>query len=165
MGLDMGDEVTPRKMNSLKNLANANFARFAVQIEHMSAEVQMKIIEQLPEFKKLATEAINKVSKAHESTVSSIQHSEDHAHQGIKEWRRALIAMLDEPSLSLDDKFRITAQIGETVRAHASLLAEGNRVKAALFLKAVLGVTGVVGLIIVAIVGGRFAIDQGGDNA
>jgi len=165
MVVEKDDGVTPRDMNSLRKLANANFARFAVQVQHVSAEVQMKIIEQLPEFKKLATEAIEKVSKAHKSTLDSVQHSEDHAHQGIKEWRRALIAMLDEPSLSLDDKFRITAQIGETVRAHASLLAEGNRVKAALFLKAVVGVTGVVGLIIVAIVGGRFAIDQGGDNA
>lgn len=165
MGVAKDDEVTPREINSLKKLANANFARFAIQVQHVSAEVQMKIIEQLPEFKKLATDAVEKISKAHESTLDSVQHSEDHAHQGIKEWRGALIAMLDDPDLSLDDKLRITSQIGETVRAHTALLAEGNKAKAALFVKTVLGVVGLVGLIIVAITGGKFGIDQGDNNA
>ena len=125
----------------------------------------MRIIEQLPEFKKLATEAIDRVSKAHEATLNSIDHGADQAHQGFAEWRRALIAMLDDPSLTLDDKFRITSEIGDTVKAQASLIAEGNKVKAALFLQAVLGVVGVLGIIIVAIAGGKFAIEQDSDNA
>ena len=165
MGVEKDEEVTPRKMNTLKNLANTNFARFAIQIQHMSAEAQMKIIEQLPEFKKLAIDAVEKISKAQESTLDSIQHSEDQGHQGIKEWRGALIAMLDDQNLSLDDKLRITSQIGETVSAHAALIAEGNKAKAAMFLNTVLGVVGVIGVIVVAIAGGRFGIDQGDKNA
>ncbi len=165
MTVEKDDEVTPREVNSLKKLASKNFARFAVQVQHVSAEVQMKIIEQLPEFKKLATEAIDRVSKAHEATLKSIDHTADHANQGITEWRRALIAMLDDPDLTLEDKFRITSKIGDTVKTQASMIAEGNKVKAALFLQAVLGVVGVLGTIIVAIAGGKFAIEQDGGDA
>ena len=68
-------------------------------------------------------------------------------------------------SLTLDDKFRITSEIGDTVKAQASMIAEGNKLKAALFLQTVLGVVGVLGLIIVAIACGKFAIEQDGDNA
>ena len=57
MSVGKDEEVTPRDMKSLTKLANANFARFAVQVQHLSAEVQIKIIEQLPEFKKIAAEA------------------------------------------------------------------------------------------------------------
>ncbi len=165
MAVENDDEVSPREVNSLKKLAKKNFARFAVQVQHVSAEVQMKIIEQLPEFKKLATEAIERVSKAHEATLNSIDHSADQAHEGIAEWRRALIAMLDEPDLTLDDKFRITSKIGDTVKVQASMIAEGNKLKAALFLQAVLGVVGVIGIIVVAIAGGKFGIEQDGDDA
>lgn len=165
MAVEKDGDVTPREVNSLKKLASQNFARFAVQVQHVSAEVQMKIIEQLPEFKKLATEAIDRVSKAHEATLNSIDHTADHADQGVTEWRRALIAMLDDPDLTLDDKLRITREIGETVKVQASMIAEGNKLKAALFLQAVLGVVGVIGIIVVAIAGGKFGIEQDGDSA
>lgn len=163
MSVDTDDQMSPREVNSLKKLASTNFARFAIQVQHASAEAQMKIIEQLPEFRKLATEAIEKISKAYESTLNSTQQSEEHVHQGIREWRGALLAMLEDPSLSLDDKFRITAQISETVKAHRAVLAEGNKVKAALYATAVVGIVGVVGIVVVAITGGKFGIDQG-DN-
>jgi hypothetical protein len=165
MGVEKNEEVTPRKINSLKKLANSNFTRFAIQVQHMNAEVQKMIIEQLPEFKQLATDAVKKISKAQESTLDSIQHSEDQGHQGISEWRSALITMLEDEELSLDEKLRITSQIGETVRAHAALIAEGNKAKAALFGQMVLGVVGVIGFILVTVAGGKFGIDQGDNNA
>ena len=165
MSVEKDDDVTPREVNSLKKLASTNFTKFAVQVQHVSAEVQMKIIEQLPEFKKLATDAIEKVSKAHESTLTSTEHSEDQVHQGAKEWRAALISLLDDPSLSLDDKLRITAEIGETVKTQKALHMEGIKAKTALFGTAVLGIVGVVGVIVVAITGGKFGIDQSDNNA
>lgn len=156
---------TPSNVDSLRKLATKNFARFAIQVQHASEEVQKKIIEQLPEFKELATGAIEKISQAHERTLSSLQKSEDEVHLGLKEWRAALIAMLDNPDLSLDDKLRITAEIGETVKHQVALLRESNRAKAALFGTVVLGVVGAVGVVVVAIAGGKFGIDQGGNDA
>lgn len=163
MATQTDDGSTSREVNSLRKLASTNFTKFAVQVQHVSAEVQMKIIEQLPEFKKLATEAIEKLGNAHETTMHSIEHSEDHVHQGAKEWRDALIAMLDDPSLTLEEKLRITAQIGETVRIQKEVHAENNKAKAALFAKTALSVVGVVGIIVVAITGGKFGMDQGED--
>lgn len=165
MSVEKDDDVTPREVKSLRKLANANFTKFAVQVQHVSAEVQMKIIEQLPEFKKLATEAIEKISEAHESSLNSIQHSEDHVHEGIREWRGALIAILHDPSLSLEEKLRITTEIGQTVKVQAAIHAENNRLKVAMFGKVVIGVVAVAGAIVVAVTGGKFGIDQGDNNA
>ena len=160
------DDGSPsREVKSLKRLATTNFTKFAVQVQHMSAEVQMKIIEQLPEFRQLATDAIDKLGKAQDSTLHSMEHSEDHVHQGAMEWREALIRLLDDPSLTLDEKLRITAQIGETVRMQKEVHAENNRAKAALFGKTAVGVVGVVGLLVVAVTGGKFGMDQSDDNA
>ena len=164
MPTKLDDGSTSREENSLRQLARTNFTKFAVQVQHVSTEVQIKIIEQLPEFKKLATEAIEKLGKAHETTMRSIEHSEDHVHQGAKEWRDALIAMLNDPGLSLEEKLRITAQIGETVRLQKEVHTENNKAKAALFGKTALGVVGVVGIIVVAITGGKLGIDQSDDS-
>jgi len=165
MSVEKDDNVTPREVRSMQKLASSNFGKFAIQVQHMSADVQMKIIEQLPEFKKLATEAIDKISKAHESTLASNEHSEDHVHAGIEEWRGALIAMLNDPNLTLDDKLRITSEIGETVKIQKALHADGVKAKAALFGTVTLAVVGTVGVIVVAIAGGKVGIDQGDNNA
>ncbi len=162
---DEKDEVTPREVKSLKKLANSNFGKFAIQVQHMSADVQMKIIEQLPEFKKLATEAIDKIGQAHESTLAANEHSEDHVHAGIKEWRTALIDMLADPNLTLDDKLRITTAIGETVKVQKAVHADGVRARAALFGTVTLAVIGAVAVAVVAVTGGKVGIDQGDNNA
>jgi len=97
--------------------------------------------------------------------LSSVQHSEDHVHQGIKEWRGALIAMLEDPNLSLEDKLRITNEIGETVRVQAAIHSENTKTKVAMFGKLAVGAAAIVGIIVVAITGGRIGIDQGDNNA
>lgn len=161
---ERNDEVTPRKAEALHKLASSNFAKFAVQVQQASTEVQMKIIEQIPEFRKVAVEAVDSIAKAHDSTVSASQKSEDHVHLGAHEWRAALIAMLDEPTLTLEEKLRITAEIGETVKTQAAVHAENNKHRAALFGKVVLGGIAVAGLVVLAAAGGKLQID-GGDSA
>lgn len=165
MSADRDTNASQREVKSLRKLANSNFGKFAIQVQHMSAEVQMKIIEQLPEFKMLATDAIESITKAHESTLSSNEHSEDHVHLGAKEWRNALIAMLDDPNLSLDDKLRITAQIGETVKLQRSVHADGVKAKAALFGSVTLAVISTVGVVILAVAGGKAGLDQGSSDS
>jgi hypothetical protein len=164
MSADGVDAMTPRKVDSLKKLADTNFAKFAVQVQHLSAEVQAKVIEQLPEFRKLAGEAIDKISTAHVTTLAASQESEARVHDAAEEWRSTLRAMLDDPNLSLDEKLRITAEIGETVKAQAAVHAENNKHRAALFGKVVVGVVAVAGLIVVAVTGGKFGVDQGGSD-
>ena len=160
MSAKKDDGVTPREVNALKKLANTNFTKFTVAVQHVSAEVQMKVIEQLPEFRKLATDAVETVSNAFDSTLKSIQPSEEHVHTAHQEWRAALISMLEQPDLTLDEKLRITAEIGETVKGQATLHSEGTKAKVELFGKVVIGVVSLVGLVVLAVTGGKFAFDQ-----
>lgn len=158
-------EVNPKKFNHLRKLANSDFGKFALQVEHMSAEVQMKLIAQLPEFRKLASDALDRISRAHKSTVDSMDHSEDQVHRGFEQWRSALLAMLDDPSLSLEDKLKITAEIGRTLREQADINTQNARVKAAMLGKLTVASLAVVGAVVVAVVGGKFGIDSGDDGA
>jgi hypothetical protein len=99
-------EVNPKKFNHLRKLASSDFGKFALQVEHMSAEVQMKLIAQLPEFRKLASDALDRISRAHKFTLDSMDQGEGQVHRGFEQWRSALLAMLDDPSLSLEDKLK-----------------------------------------------------------
>lgn len=161
MGGASEEGAAERELGSLTKLARKNFAKFAVAIQHASSEVQLKIIEQLPEFRKLAMDAVDSIGRAYDSTISSNQQSEDQVHAGYREWRAALIEMLDQPDLSLEDKLRITAQIGETVKGQSQKDTENKAFKAALFGKIVMGVVGVVGVLAVAVTGGKLMLDQG----
>lgn len=159
------EELKPQKLKSLQRLASKNFTRFALEIQHMSEAVQLKLIEQLPEFRTLATDAIEKITKAHESTLKSMEGSESHLNQAFAEWRGALIAMVQDPHLSLDEKLSIVDRIGDAVRQQASTIAEQNKAKALLFLQAVVGSVAVLGIIAVTLSGGKFMADQGGTDS
>lgn len=163
MGED--EELSTRKAEKLRKLAASNFSKFAIQVEHLSTEVQMKLIAQLPEFQKLAGEALEKLTEAHRETLRSMDHSEDKIYKAFDDWRAALRTLLDDSSLTLDEKLRITAEIGRTVREQAALQAQNHRAKTAMFGKVAVGTLVVVGSIVVAVTGGKFGIDQGDKNA
>ncbi|MBF4591609.1 hypothetical protein [Curtobacterium sp. VKM Ac-1395] len=159
------DELTTRKAERLRQLASSNFSKFAIQVEHLSTEVQMKLIAQLPEFQKLAAGALEKVSDAHRETLRSMGHNENQVHEAFEEWRAALRTLLDDSSLTLDEKLRVTSEIGRTVREQADLQAQNHRAKVAMFGKVAVGSLMVVGSIVVAVTGGKFGIDQGDKSA
>ena len=76
-----------------------------------------------------------------------------------------MITMLDDPSVSLDDQLRITAEIAETVKTQKAVYTASNKARAALFGTVILDIVGAVGLVVVAITGGKFGIDRGDNNA
>jgi len=158
------DEITERKFDSLKKLAGKNFPKFAVAFDQVSAEVQMKLIEQLPEFRKLAKDAVDSISKAYESTLKSDNHSEDKVHEAYGEWRASLNSMLADPDLTLDEKLKITAQIGETVRAQDAKVSEGRRMKMEMFRTVALVVVAVPVVLVAAIVGAKAMVDEVGSD-
>lgn len=159
--MDEDETLSTRKTEKLRKLASSNFSKFAIQVEHLSTEVQMKLIAQLPEFQKLATGALDKIAEAHRETLRSMDHNEDKLHEVFEEWRAALRELLDDPSLTLDEKLRVTSEIGRTVREQAEVQAQNHRAKAAMFGKVAVGSLVVVGSIVVAVTGGKFGVDQG----
>jgi len=163
MGED--EELSTRKAERLRKLAANNFSKFAIQVEHLSSEVQMKLIAQLPEFQKLAAGALEKITDAHRETLRSMDQNEDKLHEAFGEWRAALRTLLSDSSLTLDEKLRVTAEIGRTVREQADLQAQNHRAKAAMLGKVTVGSLVVVGSVVVAVTGGKLGIDQGDKSA
>lgn len=155
------EEISPRKFENLRSLAGRNFSKFAVQVEHLSTEVQMKLIAQLPEFQKLANGALDKLSDAHRETLRSMSQNEAQVNEGFATWRESLKSILDDPSLTLDEKLRVTAEIGRTVREQADLQRQNHAAKAAALGKVTVASLAVIGAVVVAVAGGKFGIDQG----
>lgn len=155
------EDINPKKAERLQKLAATNFSKFAIQVEHLSAEVQAKLIEQLPEFQKLATRAMDQLSEAHRETLRSMDHSEDQVHQGFEEWRAALAKVLDDPDLTLAEKLQITSEIGATVRQQAAHQKENHRAKLAAFGSVAVGSLVVVGTVVIAVAGGKLGVGQG----
>ncbi|BDI22557.1 hypothetical protein [Herbiconiux sp. L3-i23] len=159
------DGLSEREFGSLKKLARKNFAKFAVAIQHVSTEAQLKLIEQLPEFRKLAMGAVESISSAFEATLDADERSEAHVHEGYREWRRALISLLEQQDLSLDEKLRIASLIGETVKEQAQFDSRGKAFKKEVLAKVGLSVLGVVGVIALALTGGKLMVDDETDDA
>lgn len=160
MDSDDLDSLSAAEQKSYRKLAHKNFGQFALQVQHMSAEVQLKIIAQLPEFRQLASRAIDGISAAHKATIDSDARGEDHVHQGAREWRLALIELLDGPELSLDEKLRITAEIARTVELQQRLHSEATKARMALFGKVVFGTVAVAGMVVVAVSGGKIGLSD-----
>ncbi len=161
---DSPEETSARKVAKLKKMAASNFSKFALQVEHLSTEAQMKLIAQLPEFQKLASGALEKLTEAHRETLRSMSHNEDQLHEAFEEWRSALRKVLDDPAISLDEKLRVTEAIGQTVREQATLQAQNHRAKAAALGTVAVASLALIGTVVVAVTGGKFGIEQGDKN-
>lgn len=155
------EEVSSRELKGLESLAQRNFSKFAMQVEHLSTEVQMKLIAQLPEFQKLANGALDKLSDAHRETLRSMNQNEAQVNEGFAQWRDSLRSILDDPSLTLEEKLKVTAEIGRTVQEQANLQRQNHAAKAAVLGKVAVASLAVVGAVVVAVTGGKFGIDQG----
>lgn len=157
--------VDNREFDSLRKLAGKNFGRFAVAVQHTSEEVQLKLIAQLPEFRKLAVGALDSVDKSFLKTLEANQASESSLQEAYKQWRDALAIMLDDPDLTLDDKLRITAEIGKSVRMQAEGDRESKSFKMALLRTGVGGAVTVLAIVVMAISGGKAGFESGSKDA
>lgn len=162
---DQADELSKRKFESLKKLADKNYGKFAMQVQHMSEEVQKKLIEQLPEFRQLAGGALESLDKSFQAFLKSADDGDNQVHDAYREQRTILDAMLKDPDLSLDDKLRINAEIGRTVEGQHRLNSEARAAKTDAYVKTILGGAAIIGVVVVAITGGKFGLDQGSSDS
>lgn len=158
---DSKPEVSAKQFDSLKKMAGKNFGKFAVQVQHLSEEVQLQLIAQLPEFRQLATAALTELDKSYQSFIKSADEGDRQVHEAYREWRATLDAMIRQPNLTLDEQLRIAAEIAKTVEGQRQLNAEARAVKAAAHAKNVMGAVAIVSVITLAVTGGKFMLDQG----
>ena len=72
------------EITSWRNLSKDHMMRFATMMPDMDPEVAEKIVEQFPEFKLFAIDALNVMEKRHESTLSHNQQSQDSVHRAFQ---------------------------------------------------------------------------------
>lgn len=153
-----------RKIESLTKLATKNFSRFAIAAQHMSAEAQIKLIQQLPEFRKLATDAVTSIERSYQATLKSNDESAQAVHSGYAALIGVLIKRLDKENLTLEDERWILNKIAEAVAEQKRMHNEDRNAKVAMFGKVVAGTAAVAVAVVVAVAGGKAALDQGNSD-
>lgn len=158
---EKNDEISPARFEALKKLATTDFARFAVETKNVSDEVRIKLIEQLPEFRKLASDAIDAISSGYAATLNSFDEGDRALREGFKQWRDSLDKILDLPDLTFEQRLQVTDLIGGTVELQAQKEAETKATKSKLFERLTLGIGIAAGIVILAVVGGKMGLEQG----
>lgn len=152
-------DLTPKNVSTLKKLAKTNFTKFAFAVQEMSSEVQMKLIEQLPEFRELAKQSLVTLSEAYEKTIASNEKSEEQVFAGYRSLIDALLKMLDKEELSLEEQFAITSKIAEANREIAEIDKTNKQFKLQMYGKIATGALVIGALVVAAVAGGKIALD------
>jgi hypothetical protein len=146
-------------IESWSGLSKENMIRFAAMMPDMDTEVALKIIEQFPAFKEFATEAVDTIEKAHESTLSANRRSQRHVHQAFQEIREILKAELGKGDLSWEEKKFLIEKIQETGKLEFQKDSENKQFLDSVLKKVVVGTIATVGLA-VTFVGGKLIVES-----
>jgi len=155
------DEVKRRLgIETWRNLSRDKMLRFAAMMPDIDTEVALKIIEQFPAFTAFALEAVKSMEKAHATTLSANDKSQDRVYQALQEIREILKGELDRNDLSWDERKFLIEQIQETGKLAFKKDSESKH-----FLDGLLKTVGMVGVAALALgvvfVGGKMMLDEG----
>lgn len=154
------EQLTPKEVASLTKLAKSNFTKFAIAFQEMSADVRIKLIEQMPEFRALAKEALDKLTEAFNKSIESNDSSEAQVFESYKTLIDSLTKMLDQNDLSLEEQLIITEKINEAAREAASIDKSNKQFKLQMFGKYATTVVVIAGAVVAAVAGGKMMIDS-----
>ncbi len=147
-------------IDSWQNLSRDKILQFVAMMPEMDMEVALKIVEQLPEFRKLATEALNTMEKQHESTLASNGQSQKRVHRAFQEVREILGGELAQAGLNWEQKKYIFELLMETAKRESDKDTENKGFLDRLSSKMVLGGVAAAAMAVV-FVGGKVVL-QGG---
>ncbi|MFH9967666.1 hypothetical protein ACH4PR_40945 [Streptomyces mirabilis] len=141
-------------IESWRNLSKDKMIRFAAMMPNMDTEVALKIVEQFPAFKDFAKDAVSAIERAHESTLSANNQSQEHVHRACQEVRDILKGELHKDNLSWEEKKFLIELIQETARMQFQKDSENKQLLDGALKKVLIGAAGALALS-VAFVGGR----------
>jgi len=160
--VEYDDEDEVKQALGVKSWANVpvdKVLRFVAMLPTVSKEVALKVAEQLPEIRKLATKALAGLEKAHENTLKANAASQEHVHAAYQDIRDVLKGELKEEDLTFEQKKEIYDLLMETGKGDFAKDSENKRALDT-WLKAA-GVVAVAALAVcVVLVGGKNAVDQ-----
>ena len=148
------------EIESWRNLSKDHMIRFAAMMPDMDTEVALKIIEQFPEFKGFALEALDVMEKRHESTLSHNKQSQDNVHRAFQEIREILKGELSKEDLTPEERKHILELIVETGNREFEKDTENKQFLEGMFKKAAMTVVGAIALGVV-FVGGKALVESG----
>lgn len=163
MGTEKSEDDAKKALNisSWRELSKDKFMEFTSMLPDLSEGVQKKIIEQIPQFRALATDSVNAIGESFAAALTSSDSSTDRVHAAHEEWRATLIHLLDEPNLSFEQKMEIADRIGETVRGQSDQDSKHKNFIDTWYGKTLTAVGGVL-LVTIGVVVGRGRIGGGG---
>lgn len=109
----------------------------------------------------LATAAMDALAEGYTETMKSFDEGDRALREAFKQWRDSLDKILDLPELTLEQRLKVTREIGRTVELQAQKEADAKDAKAKLFERLTIGIGIAAGIVILAVVGGRMGLEQG----
>ncbi|TFD15781.1 hypothetical protein [Cryobacterium sp. TMT2-23] len=147
------------EIDSWRNLSRDKVVKFAAMMPQMDKEVQLRIIEKLPEFTSFAREMADIMERGNESTRDFNQRSQDNVYEAWRDVRAILARQLDKEDVSPEERVRIFELLMETANKASQKDSENKKFLAALAKTAALTITVSV-LAAVVFVGGQFMLEQ-----
>ncbi|MBM0260622.1 hypothetical protein JNW89_32195 [Micromonospora sp. 4G55] len=137
-------------IDTWRNLSKDKVFQLVAMMPEMDKEVQLKIIEQLPEITKLSVKAMTAVRKVHDSTLSSNEKSQENVHRGYREIRAAIIAQLQRDDLDPEERRYLNEYLMQTGDKESAKDSENKHFLDRWVNKAALGVGAAILLTVVA---------------
>lgn len=151
------------EIDSWRNLSRDKIVRFVAMMPEMDKEIAIKVIEQFPEFRKFAVDALDVLEKEHSATLAFNKESQDNVHHALQDVRAILKDELNRGELTAEERMIIIGLIMETANLEFEKDSENKRFLESLFGKAVIAGGAAIALGIV-VLGGRVLIDNDEDE-
>lgn len=148
------------EIDTWRNLSKDKILQFATLMPEMDKELAIKVIEQFPEFRQFALDALTVLEKQHTSTLEFNSASQTAVHHAFAEVREILANELKRDDLSAGDRMIIIDKVMETANREFAKDSENKRFLDTLFGKAALVTGGAIAMGIV-VLGGRVLQEEG----
>jgi hypothetical protein len=147
------------EIDTWRNLSKDKILQFVALMPEMDKEVAIKVIEQFPEFRQFAMDALSVLEKEHTATLASNRESQAEVHRAFQEVRAILASELKRDDLTSEDRMLIIDKIMESANQEFAKDSENKRFLDTLFGKAAMAGGAAIALGIV-VLGGRVLQDE-----
>jgi len=146
-------------IDSWRNLSRDGVMKLVAMMPEMNTEVALKIAEQFPDFKLLATETLRAVNEQLATTFKSNDKSQKRAQRAFTKAQDAYIKELDRDNLSSEERRDLYERILDAAH-QVDAKDERNKQFIVKTLSVVGATVGVVALAAVAFVGGKGKVES-----
>lgn len=151
------------EIGTWRNLSRDKILRFVAMMPEMDKEIAIKVIEQFPEFRQFAMDALDVLEKEHSATLASNKESQNKVHHAYQEVRAILENELNRDNLTAEDRMIIIGMIMQTANREFEKDSENKRFLDNLFSKAAV-VGGAAIALGIVVLGGRVLLDSHEDE-